>query len=184
MNRIVRLSLTAALAYAVSVAAEPAQAVLGQVMDKDLKSIEGELVPLVEAMPADKFAFAPTQGEFKNARTFRQQANHIATVLYEVSASVLGEASPVPVGDNENGAASIQSKEQVVKYLKDAFAYGHKAMNSITDKNATELVKSAFGTRQVPRISMATIATWHSFDHYGQMVIYARMNGVVPPASR
>lgn len=179
MNRIGRLFLSAALGCVVSLAAE-----LGQVMDKDLKSIEGELVPLVEAMPADKFGFAPAQGEFKKARTFRQQATHIATVIYEVSASVLGEASPVPVGDNENGAASIQSKEQVVKYLKDAFAYGHKAMNAITDKNATELVKSAFGTRQVPRISMATIATWHSFDHYGQMVIYARMNGIVPPASR
>ena len=184
MNRIGRIFLTAALGCAVSLAAEPSQSVLGQVMDKDLKSIEGELVPLVEAMPADKFGFAPTQGEFKKARTFRQQATHIATVIYEVSASVLGEASPAPVGENENGAASIQSKEQVVKYLKDAFAYGHKAMTSITDKNATELVKSAFGSRQVPRVSMATIATWHSFDHYGQMVLYARMNGIVPPASR
>jgi len=71
----------------------------------------------------------------------------------------------------------------VVKYLKDAFAYGHKAMQSITDKNATALIKSAFGDRQVPRLSMASIATWHSFDHYGQMVVYARMNGIVPPAS-
>lgn len=184
MNRIGCLLLTAAAACTLTFAAEPAPSVLGQVLDKDLRSIESELVPLVEAMPADKFGFAPSQGAFKTARTFRQQATHIATVIYEVAASVLGEASPAPLGENENGAASIESKEQVVKYLKEAFAYGHKAMNSITDKNATELVKSAFGKRQVPRVSMATIATWHSFDHYGQMVIYARMNGVVPPASR
>jgi len=70
-----------------------------------------------------------------------------------------------PAVENENGPPSIQSKDEVVKYLKDAFAYGHKAMQSITDKNATALIKSAFGDRQVPRLSMASIATWHSFDH-------------------
>ena len=101
-----------------------------------------------------------------------------------VSASVLGEANPSQTGENENGPPSIQSKDEVVKYLKDAFAYGHKAMQFVTDRNATELVKSAFGTRQVPRISMATLVTWHSFDHYGQMVEYLRMNSIIPPASR
>jgi hypothetical protein len=45
-------------------------------------------------------------------------------------------------------------------------------------------VPSAFGNEKVPRVSMATVAVGHSYDHYGQMVVYARMNGVVPPASR
>ena len=181
MNRFWLLLL---LGVAVCFAAEPTQAVMSKVMDGELKSIESELVPLVEAMPADKLDYAPTQGEFKGVRTFRQQATHVAAVLYMVSASVLGEANPSEAGENENGPASIRTKEDVVKYLKDAFAYGHKAMNSITDRNATEMVKSAFGGRQVPRVQMASVATWHSFDHYGQMVVYARMNGIVPPASR
>ena len=179
-----RLFLLASLGAAALFAAEPTQSVLAKVADGDLKAIESELVPLVEAMPADKFDFAPTQGEFKGVRTFRQQATHVAAVLYVISASVLGEANPSQMGDNENGPASLKSKDDVVKYVKDAFAYGHKAMNSITDKSATEMIKSAFGTRQVPRMSMATLATWHSFDHYGQMVEYVRMNGIVPPASR
>ena len=75
-------------------------------------------------------------------------------------------------------------KDEIVKYLKDAFAYAHKANGTLTSQNLMGLVTSAFGKEKVPRLSMATVATWHSYDHYGQMVVYARMNGVIPPASR
>ena len=79
----------------------------------------------------------------------------------------------------------MKRKEDIVKYLKDAFAYGHKAMLSLTDKNLTQMVTSAFGESKVSRVSMATVAVWHTFDHYGQAVVYLRMNGgIVPPASR
>ena len=181
-----RLFLLGALAAAGLFAAEPSQSVMSKVADGDLKGIESEFVPLVEAMPADKFDFAPSpsHGEFKGVRTFRQQATHVAAILYAVSAAVLGESNPSEVGKDENGPATLKTKDDVVKYVKDAFAYAHKAMNSITDKSATEMIKSAFGSRQVPRISMANVATWHSFDHYGQMAVYARMNGIIPPASR
>lgn len=172
------------VAAVASYAADLNSSVISKTLDGDLKGIEGELVPLVEAMPADKFDFAPTQGVFKGVRTFRQQATHVAAIIYAVSASVLGEANPSETGKNENGPATIHSKDEVVKYLKDAFAYGHKAMQSVTDRNATALIKSAFGDKQVPLLSMASVATWHSFDHYGQMVVYARMNGIIPPASR
>ena len=165
-------------------AADAAAPTVNKSFDRDLSNIERDLVPLAEAMPAGKYNFAPSQGEFKGVRTFGEQMKHVAAVIYMVSASVLGEANPSEAGENENGPASIKSKDDVVEYLKHAFAYAHKAMSSITDKNATELIKSAFGDRQVPRITMASVATWHSFDHYGQMVIYARMNGIVPPASR
>ena len=157
---------------------------VSQIYDRDLTSMERELVPLAEAMPADKYDFAPTGGEFKGVRTFGKQVSHVATVIYEVSASVLGVKSPIDPGENENGAASLRTKEQIVKYLKDAIAEGHKAMKSLTALNLTGLVKSAFGDEQVPRASMASVAVWHSFDHYGQMVVYARMNGIIPPASR
>ncbi len=186
MHRLFSTLLLGAFGISLTFAAGPSHSTLAQALDSDLKSIEGELVPLVEAMPADKFDFAPSpsQGAFKGVRTFRLQATHIATVIYEVSASVLGEANPVSLGEHENGAASIKSKEDVVKYLKAAFVYGHKAMNSITEKNATELIKAPFGNQSMPRLNLATIPAWHSFDHYGQMVVYARMNGIVPPASR
>ena len=186
MNRIFCAVLVAVSCAAITRAAEPTQSVISKVLDQNLKSVENDLVPLVEAMPADKFDFAPSasQGEFKGVRTFRQQATHIAAVIYEVSAAVLGEKNPSETGENENGPSSLKTKEDVVKYLKDAFTYAHRAMASVTDKNATEMVKSAFGNRQVARLYMAEVPAWHSFDHYGQMVIYARLNNIVPPASR
>ena len=157
---------------------------MSKIFDADLTNVEHELVPLAEAMPADKYGFAPTHGEFKGVRTFGQQIGHVAAVMYMVSASVLGEKNPSEGGGGENGPASLQSKDDYVKYLKDAIAYSHKAMRSLTTANLTELVKPPFGDKPVARGSMATLVAWHTFDHYGQMVVYLRMNGLIPPASR
>ncbi len=88
------------------------------------------------------------------------------------------------MGKNENGAESLKSKEEIVKYLKDSFTYAHKAMASLTNENYTAQVKSPFGEGQSTRAELAPIPVWHSFDHYGQAVVYARLNGIVPPASR
>ena len=159
-------------------------AAVNKIFDQELAMLERELVPLAEAMPADKYSFAPTQGAFKGVRTFGAQVAHIAAVMYLVSASVLGEKVPAEAGEGENGPASLKAKDDYVKYLKAAVAYAHKAMNSLTDANLTGMVKSPFGEGEVSRVSMASVVTWHSFDHYGQMAVYARMNGIVPPASR
>jgi DinB family protein len=164
-------------------AADAPQPGVNKIFDRDLTTIEREIVPLAEALPADKYDFAPKGGEFKGVRTFGQQMKHAAAVIYMVSASVLGEKNP-DTGGSEAGPESVKTKEQIVKYLKDSFAYGHKAMNSLTAANLAGMVNSAFGGNQVPRVSMATVAVWHTFDHYGQAVVYARMNGVIPPASR
>jgi uncharacterized damage-inducible protein DinB len=152
--------------------------------DGQLSGIEHELVPLAEAMPPDKFDFAPTNGEFKGVRTFAQQAKHIAAVLYMVAAAIQEQKVPVDLGTGENGPDSIKTQAQVVQFLKAAFAYSHKAVQSITAKNQLDMVKSPFGQGQTPRGSLGGILTWHTFDHYGQMVVYARMNGIIPPASR
>jgi DinB superfamily len=162
----------------------PVAPTIAKIYDNQLSTIENELVPLVEAMPAGKFAFAPTQGEFKGARTFAQQATHIAAIVYAVSAAALGEKNPTDMGANENGPATLKTKEDVVKYVKDAFTYGHKAMLNLTEKNLTDQMSSPFGPGKMPRASAASIAVWHSFDHYGQMAVYGRMNGIIPPASR
>lgn len=135
-------------------------------------------------MPGDRFGFIPTDGDFAKSRSFGQQATHVATVLYEVSAGILEQKNPVELGAHENGTISPTSKEAVVKYVKDAFAYSHKALASITDDNVRGMVKAPFNDKSVPRAYLANILTWHSYDHYGQMVIYARMNKIVPPASR
>ena len=153
------------------------------VYDRTLSGIEKEVVPAVEAMPDDKFNFAPTQGEFKGVRTFAQQAKHIAAVNYLLGSAILSEKPPVNLG-SENGPDNITSKADVVKFLKDSFAYLHKALGSIDETNILGQVQSPFGPNKVSRMGLSLIAISHPFDHYGQMVEYLRMNRVVPPASR
>jgi hypothetical protein len=153
------------------------------VYDRTLSGIESEVVPAAEAMPDDKFNFAPTQGEFKGVRTFAQQVKHIAAVNYMLGAAILSEKPPVDLG-SENGPSNLTSKADAVKFLKDSFAYLHKALATIDESNILGQVQSPFGSNKVSRMGLSLIATSHPFDHYGQMVEYLRMNGIVPPASR
>ena len=189
MHRIVFLLTVVAVGAAIlSAADQPPVPTIGKIMDNQVRTIEREFVPLVEAMPADKIDFSPAtaeiKGEFKAVRTFGQQAKHVAAVMYMVAAAILEEKPPAEAGEGEAGPATVKTKEQIVDYVKGSFAYAHKALGSITDKNSMDMVKSASGTNKTPRVAMAPILAWHGFDHYGQMVVYARMNGVVPPASR
>lgn len=156
---------------------------IASVMDGSVKTIESELVPAVEAMPEDKLGFAPTSGEFKGVRTFAQQAKHIAAVNYIVAAAILGEKPPVETG-GESGPDVIKSKAEIVKFLKDSFDYAHKAVATITADNAVAPIKNPFGEGTATRLGLASVFAWHGFDHYGQIVIYLRSNGIVPPASR
>ena len=154
-----------------------------QVLDRTVSNLEHEFVPAAEAMPEEKFGFAPTNGEFKGVRTFGEQIKHVAAVNYELGAAILEEKPPVDIGD-ESGPSSITTKAAILKYLNDSFAYVHKAMQTINEKNLVETVRSPFGEGRVTRLGVATFVAAHGFDHYGQMVVYLRMNGIVPPASR
>ena len=156
---------------------------VSEVLDRTVLNMEHEFVPAAEAMPEDKFNFAPTNGEFKGVRTFAQQIKHVAAVNYELGAALLDQKPPVDIGE-EAGPASITSKEDVLKFLKESFSYVHKAIATINEQNLVGTVKSPFGEGWVTRLSLATTVAWHGFDHYGQMVEYLRMNGIVPPASR
>jgi hypothetical protein len=154
-----------------------------EILDHSVSNLESEIVPLAEAMPEDKYGFAPTNGEFKNVRTFAQQIKHVAAVNYELGAALLEQKPPVDIGD-ESGPASVTSKADVLKYLKESFVYVHKAIATINESNLTGTVRSPFGEGWVSRLGLATSITWHGYDHYGQMVEYVRMNGIIPPASR
>jgi hypothetical protein len=78
----------------------------------------------------------------------------------------------------------MKSKADIVAFAKKSFEYAHKAVSSITPANATQPVKSPFGDNQTTRLALANAFAWHGFDHYGQMAVYLRSNGIVPPASR
>jgi DinB family protein len=153
------------------------------VLDRNLTNVEKEVVGAAEAMPDDKFNFAPTQGEFKGVRTFALQVRHIAVANYMLASGILGEKPPVEI-KSENGPDTLTSKADIVKYLRDSFAYAHKAANSIDENNVLGMVQSPFGPNKVTRLSLAIGMISHPFDHYGQMVEYLRMNGIIPPASR
>jgi len=167
---------------AVLAAADKPAPSISSVLDQNIRIAESEVVPLAEAMPADKYGFAPTGAEFKNVRTFAQQMKHIAATNYMFASPVLGEKNPSETGKGENGPESIQTKEAIVKYLKDSFTYAHKAAASVTAANAMDMV--SLGNEKMARMSLLSFVPWHTFDHYGQAVVYARMCGIVPPASR
>lgn len=177
IRRIALLPIAACLAWAADAPT------VARIYDSQVTTVEREVVSLAEAMPADKYAFAPTAGEFKGVRTFGQQVKHLAAVNYLVAAAAQQTKPPVDTG-GENGPDSAKTKDQIVQFLKDSFAYCHKAAQTLTAENLTEQVPSPFGQGQTSRGSLVSVVAWHSFDHYGQMVVYARMNGVIPPASR
>ena len=161
--------------------ADAGQSSVAEIQNKMLSSAEKEVVALAEAMPADKYNFAPTQGAFTGVRTFSQQMSHIGTVLYMFSSVLTGEKMSVSAGTNENGP-QLDGKDAVVKYLKDAFAYSHKSIGTLTGANFTETVTMSWG--KIARGALAGECVSHTLDHYGQAVVYARMNDIIPPASR
>jgi len=178
------LLLLAAGRFALAQETRPAEPrTIAQAFDRSVSGCESEFVSAAEALPEDKYSFAPTNGEFKGVRTFAQQVRHVAAVNYMVGAAILQEKPPVDVG-GESGPDSIKTKADIVKFLKDSFAYAHKAVATINESNLLKPTKSPFGEGTTTRLGMATIIVGHCFDHYGQIVEYLRMNNIVPPASR
>jgi uncharacterized damage-inducible protein DinB len=149
------------------------------------KLTEKVIVSAADAMPADKYGFAPTDGEFKGVRTFGQMVKHLSATNYILAAAALGEEPPADAGD-ELGPEAVRTKAEILNYLKGSFAYLDKAIEAIGQQTAP--VKSSpispLKSTEATRLALAVESLVHAFDHYGQMVEYLRMNGVVPPASR
>lgn len=143
-----------------------------QIYNKILSGLESEIVGAAEAMPEEKYNFAPTQGEFKGVRTFAQQVKHVAQTNYYLWGSFAGTT------DDGSSIEKLTTKADIVKALKDSFAMAHKAVDTMTPDNAFEMTKG--GTRA----GITSFGIAHFMDHYGQMVEYLRMNGIAPPASR
>jgi len=155
---------------------------VGPEIDMWVTATANNVIPAAEAMPEDKYSFAPTNGEFKDVRTFAEQIKHFSATNYMLGAAILGE-NPPHGEKNEAAPDSIKTKAEIMEYLKGSFEYLHRAAAAITDSNATELTPSPtkiIHTR--PGLMMDTLL--HAMDHYGQMVEYLRMNGIVPPSSR
>lgn len=149
-----------------------------------LKSVRDRIESAAKAMPADKYGFAPSEGEFKGVRTFGRQVKHLAATNYILAAAALGEQPPADAGD-EAGPEAIRTKEEILGYLDGSFVQLSEAVDAIGNNNVA--LKSSpispLPAPQTTRLALVVEALIHAFDHYGQMVEYLRMNGVVPPAS-
>ncbi len=156
-------------------------------IDREISLVEKEVLEAAEAMPEDKFDFSPEKlnlpgSDYKGVRTFAQQLKHIAASNYLIWSPITGEKPPDNVNDGK-GPDNMKAKADIIQYVKDSFAFGHKAVATLTESN---LVQPIIRNNRPPttRLFLATFAPAHCFDHYGQMVEYLRMNGIVPPASR
>ena len=190
------LSLTAASAYAQTAKSSPAAGAsaspstpptIASAIDREISIVEKELVDAAEAMPEAKFDFSPEKlslpgSDYKGVRTFGEQLKHVAASNYLIWSPITGEKPPDTVNDGK-GPDNMKAKADILKYLKDSFAFGHKAVATLNDSN---LVQPIPRNNKPPttRLFLATFAPAHAFDHYGQLIEYLRMNGIVPPASR
>lgn len=155
-------------------------------LNAELNLIEGEMMGAVKAMPADKYDFAPSASifvpgqktEFATVRTFAQQATHVAQANYSLFSAMSGLKPDV----DTKALGTLTKKDDIVAALAASFAFGHKAIATLAVANAFEVVKGPEPGLQT-RSTLAGFVVSHAFDHYGQMVEYLRMNGIVPPAS-
>src|ERR1700746_1252499 len=190
------LSLAAASAYAQTTKSSPAAGgsaslstapTIASAIDREISLVEKEVVEAAEAMPEDKFDFSPEKlnlpgSDYKGVRTFGEQLKHVAASNYLIWSPITGEKPPDTVNDGK-GPDNMKTKAEIIKYLKDSFAFGHKVVATLNSSNLVDPITSG-GGRPTTRLFLATFAPAHCFDHYGQMVEYLRMNGIVPPASR
>ena len=153
-------------------------------MDREISDAERQITGVAEAMPESKFDFSPESlgiagGDYKGVRTFAQQVRHIAASNYAIWSPVTGDTFPKDFLGG-NGPENLTSKAAILKFLKDSFALGHKAAATLTVENMLEPPQRSKSTR----LRLAVFGVEHAMDHYGQMVEYLRMNGIVPPGSR
>jgi uncharacterized damage-inducible protein DinB len=153
-------------------------------VDREISGIEKQVVEAAEAMPEDKFNFSPDSlhisgSDYKGVRTFAVQVKHIAASNYFIWSPLTGDKLPEGLKDG-NGPENLKTKADILQFLKESFALGHKAAAALTTENMLQPP----GSSKSSRLHLAEFGVAHAFNHYGQMVEYLRMNGVVPPASR
>jgi len=157
---------------------------IASIVDREISTVEKQIVEAAEAMPEDKFNFSPENlnipgSEYKGVRTFAVQVKHVASSNYFIWSPLTGDKVPESIKDG-NGPADLKTKADIIKFLKDSFALGHKAAAALTPENMLQTT----GNSKSTRLRLAEFGVAHAYDHYGQMVEYLRMNGIVPPASR
>ena len=175
------LAVLASLAYTAGGSAQENIDPLAAAVAQRFTMIEQSFVSLAEAMPAEKYGFKPTAGEFREARTFGEQVKHVACGNFAFFNQI--EKKEPPSGCATGGPSPARTKTELMAYLRESFAYAQGVLGMMTQANALEPVSGPYGGDST-RVGITTLAVWHASDHYGQLVVYLRLNGIVPPASR
>lgn len=192
----VLLFITIALAAATAQQPEPTAAELSRA-ETPAKAImrtfefqEYDVRSAAEAMPEDKWDFRPAPGLFKNEkpefgpaemRTFADQVKHVACSNFAFAAELDGTKPPEAC--DKGGPSPARTRKELLIYLRDSFVALNKSLSAITVKNMFDPIEGPYAGPNT-RLGLAEVCVWHAADHYGQMAIYLRLNGLVPPSSR
>ena len=146
-----------------------------------LQFAEGNFLAVAEAMPEDKYSFIPKVGNFDGVRSFGEQVKHVACAQFAFFNEFEGKKPP---DDCEKGGHDpARTKAELIKYLKDSFDYSNGVVATLTAKNALDRVEGGYAGPNT-KLGISVIAVWHITDHYGQLVEYLRLNGIVPPMTQ
>jgi uncharacterized damage-inducible protein DinB len=136
---------------------------------------------VAEAMPENKYSYIPTAGNFEGVRSFGEQVKHVACAQFAFFNEIEGKTPPEHC--EKGGPSKAATKAELLKYLRDSFDYGDKVLATITPQNALDRVEGGYATPNT-RLGLVAAAVWHISDHFGQLVVYLRLNGIVPPVTQ
>jgi uncharacterized damage-inducible protein DinB len=154
---------------------------IAESVSSTLQFTEGNLLGLAEAMPEDKYSFVPTNGNFQGVRSFGEQIKHIACAQFAFFNEFEGKNPP---NDCEKGGHDpARTKSELISYLKSSFDYGNRVLATLTPNNSLDRIEGRYAGPNT-KLGISVVAVWHLTDHYGQLVEYLRMNGIVPPQTQ
>jgi uncharacterized damage-inducible protein DinB len=146
-----------------------------------LQFAEGSFLSVAEAMPEDKYFFVPTAGKFDGVRSFAEQIKHVACGQFAFFNEFEGRKPP---DDCEKGGHDLaKTKAELIQYLKDSFDYSNRVVATLTAQNSLDRIEGRYAGPNT-KLGISVVSVWHITDHYGQIVEYLRMNGIVPPMTQ
>lgn len=172
MNRLSLITLTLVLACGGALRGQDNP--LTTAAKRDYMNVRNNVMRSAEKMPEVDYAFKPTP----EVRSFGEQIAHIADDQYNICSGAKGETRNASYTAIES---SLTRKADLVPALKKAFEYCDGAFESMTDALGAQVAK---GTKlRMPRLSILTFNTSHTWLHYGNIIVYLRLKGLVPPSS-
>src|ERR1700723_3270288 len=175
MNKKLCFALIALMAAVAAPAQEPSPAAANPITASEkgfYQVVSGEVIAAAQKMPEENYSFKPTP----EVRSFGQLVGHVADAQYGLCSTAIGEANPMKAIEKTK-----TSKADLVAALKDGVAYCNKAFDSMTDAKGSQMVK--FFNFHLAKLTLFSINTAHTDEHYGNMVTYLRLKGIVPQTS-